>query len=44
MLDADGQWVRGWEVEGKDGQWYPCGVLCDRQAPDYARRADPARN
>ena len=37
----DGQWLRGWEVEGKDGQWYPCGVLCDRQAPDYARQRIP---
>ena len=38
MIGADGQWVRGWEVEGKDGEWYPCGVLCDRQALAYARR------
>ncbi|MGQ9524332.1 MAG: glycoside hydrolase [Armatimonadota bacterium] len=38
MIGADGQWVRGWEVEGKDGAWYPCGVLCDRQAPAYARK------
>ncbi len=38
MLDAGGRWIRGWRVEGKDGQWYPCGVLCDRRAPDYARR------
>ncbi|MGO9109178.1 MAG: glycoside hydrolase [Thermoguttaceae bacterium] len=38
MLDAQGQWLHGWEVEGKDGQRFPCGVLCDRQAPDYARR------
>jgi hypothetical protein len=41
MLDAHGQWLRGWEVEGKDGQRYPCGVLCDRQALDYARRRIP---
>jgi hypothetical protein len=41
MLDARGQWVRGWEVEGKDGGRYPCGVLCDRPAPDYARRRIP---
>lgn len=38
MLDARSQWVRGWEVRAKDGQWYPCGVLCDRRAPDYARQ------
>jgi len=37
MLDARGQWLRGWEVQAKDGTWYPCGVLCDRRAPDYAR-------
>ncbi len=42
MRDARGEWVRGWQVEGKDGQWYPCGVLCDRQAVDYARRRIPA--
>ena len=36
-IGADGQWTRGWEVQGKDGQWYPCGVLCDRQALTYAR-------
>ena len=42
MRDAEGNWLRGWEVEGKDGQWYPCGVLCDRQATDYARRRIPA--
>ena len=41
MRDARGQWLRGWEVEGKDGQRYPCGVLCDRQATDYARRRIP---
>ena len=38
MIGADGQWVRGWEVEGKDGKWYPCGVVCDRQALAYARK------
>ena len=42
MLDAQGQWVRGWEVEGKDDQRYPCGVLCDRQAVAYARQRIPA--
>ena len=42
MLRADGDWIRGWEVKGKDDQWYPCGVLCDRQAVEYARRRIPA--
>lgn len=41
MIGADGQWVRGWRVQGKDGQWYPCGVLCDRRAVDYARARIP---
>jgi len=38
MIDANGQWVRGWRVKGKDGKWYPCGVLCDRLAPPFAVR------
>ncbi len=37
MIDASGDWRRGWRVKGKDNQWYPCGVLCDRQALPYAR-------
>ncbi|HYW78415.1 MAG TPA: glycoside hydrolase, partial [Thermoguttaceae bacterium] len=41
MREADGDWVKGWPVRGKDGQMYPCGVLCDRQAVDYARRRVP---
>ena len=41
MIRDDGQWVRGWEVTAKDGTRIPCGVLCDRQAVDYARRRIP---
>jgi hypothetical protein len=41
VLKANGDWERGWEVEGKDGQRYPCGVLCDRQAVPYAQRRIP---
>ncbi|OHB82963.1 MAG: hypothetical protein A2V98_23770, partial [Planctomycetes bacterium RBG_16_64_12] len=41
MLGPNGDWTRGWRVKGKDGQWYPCGVLCDRQAVEYARRRTP---
>ncbi|MHC4403168.1 MAG: glycoside hydrolase [Planctomycetota bacterium] len=41
MLGADGDWTRGWRVRGKNDQWYPCGVLCDRQAVDYARKRIP---
>ncbi len=36
MIDAAGQWIRGWEIEGKQGGMYPCGVTCDRQAIPYA--------
>ncbi|NQU10290.1 hypothetical protein HQ590_05845 [bacterium] len=38
MIDANGDWIRGWGVEGKDGQQHPCGVVCDRQAIPYAAR------
>jgi hypothetical protein len=42
MIGSQGDWIKGWEVQGKDGRWYACGVLCDRLAPDYARRRIPA--
>ena len=38
MIDARGNWIRGWRVDGKEGEPYHCAVLCDRLAPDYARR------
>lgn len=38
MLDARGDWIRGWQVTAKDGSMIPCGVLCDRQAIPYARQ------
>ena len=41
MIGADGEWVRGWEVETKDGKMIPCGTLCDRQAVAYAERRMP---
>jgi len=41
MTDSNGAWVRGWRVRTKDGQMLPCGVLCDRQAPAYARKRIP---
>ncbi len=41
VLGSDGGWIPGWRVRGKDGQWYACAVLCDRQAIDYARRRIP---
>ncbi|NQT88114.1 hypothetical protein HQ560_15210, partial [bacterium] len=40
--DAAGDWVRGWKVKAKNGDMIPCGVLCDRQAPAYARTRIPA--
>jgi len=33
---------RGWRVRGKDGKFYACGVLCDKQALRYARKRVPA--
>ena len=42
MLDQRGDWRKGWRVRGKDGQMYPCGVLCDSQALKYARQRVPA--
>ena len=37
MLGPGRDWIRGWEVEAKDGSgMIPCGVLCDRQAIPYA--------
>ena len=38
MLDAAGNWRRGWRVRGRDGKMYPCGVLCDRRAVAYAEK------
>jgi hypothetical protein len=38
---ANGDWQHGWAVEGKEGKWYDCGVLCDSRAPDYARKRIP---
>ncbi len=42
MLDAKGDWRKGWEVRGKDGKMYPCAVLCDKQAIKYASERVPA--
>jgi hypothetical protein len=42
MLDEKGQPRKGWRVRGKDGQMYPCAVLCDKQAPKYAAKRVPA--
>ena len=37
MLDENGDWRKGWRVRTKDGEMYPCGVVCDKQALKYAR-------
>ncbi|UCD58249.1 MAG: hypothetical protein JSV16_03815, partial [Candidatus Hydrogenedentota bacterium] len=42
MLDAKGEPRKGWRVRGRDGQMYPCGVLCDKQALKHARQRVPA--
>ncbi len=41
MLDDKGDWRKGWQVKGKDGQMYPCGVLCDKQAINFAKQRVP---
>jgi len=39
MRGPTGDWVRGWEIELKEGEgMIPCGTLCDRQALPYARQ------
>ncbi len=38
----DGSWQHGWGVQGKKGEWFYCGVTCDRQALAYARQRIPA--
>jgi hypothetical protein len=42
VLRQDGDWEKGWRVRGKNDQWFPCGVLCDLRAVDYARKRIPA--
>lgn len=41
IIGKDGEWTKGWRVRGKDGNWYPCGVLCDRMAVNYAKQRIP---
>jgi hypothetical protein len=42
IVDRQGQWIKGWGVEAKDGTMLNCGVICDRRALDYARERVPA--
>jgi hypothetical protein len=37
IMDAQGNWLHGWGVKGKEGKWFYCGVMCDKRALDYAR-------
>jgi len=37
VLDPKGEAIPGWKVKLHDGTMYPCNVLSDRFAPDYAR-------
>lgn len=42
IIGRNGQWIKGWGVEAKDGSMMSCGVICDRQALPYARERVPA--
>ena len=42
IVGANGQFIKGWGVETKDGEMIHCGVICDRRAPAYARERIPA--
>ena len=42
ILDARGQWIKGWGVEARDGSMISCGVICDKRALVYARERVPA--
>jgi len=41
VLRADGSKESGWSVQGRAGEWYACGVLCDARAVAYARKRIP---
>lgn len=42
IIDSRGKWIPGWQVKGTNGEWYACGVLCDKRALDYASKRVPA--
>ena len=42
MIDRNGDWIRGWAVRDKEGNWLNCGVTCDARAVDYAKKRIPA--
>jgi len=37
ILEANGEWLHGWGVKGKQGRWFDCGVICDSRAIPYAQ-------
>jgi hypothetical protein len=41
ILNAAGDWIKGWQIEAKDGSMIPCGVVCDKQAIAYADKRIP---
>jgi hypothetical protein len=41
IRQQNGELTNGWRVRGRDGNWYPCGVLCDRVAVSYAKQRVP---
>ena len=42
MIDRNGDWIRGWAVRDRDGNWLNCGVTCDARAVEYAQKRIPA--
>jgi len=43
MIGANGDWVRGWEVETKDGKLLPCGTLLRPAGRGLCEAAHPRR-
>lgn len=42
VRQAQGDWLRGWGVLGRQEEWFYCAVICDRQALKYAAERIPA--
>lgn len=41
IKSANGDWLRGWGIQARNGEWFACGVTCDKRAVDYARKRVP---
>jgi len=41
IIGGNGQWIKGWGVEAKDGSMISCGVICDKLALPYAQERVP---